>query len=281
MLLTLNASCVRPLLSSKGKRGLSLSDLPAFTRQTLGLMGLGLPTGLLAGFDRVAIDQLRERADKAACSVLLLIESDTLPIGDPEASETAMVRMKKVLQAANFLGCSSAAFSIKAADTDAGIEHAAKRLRQVSESAEKLEVTLLIAPGPGLTAAPERLTDLIKRVGGFRIGTFPDFQTASSVKDPALYLRRLCPYASALSASTISFTDAKGTKDPGPEATNLKHEPYDLGAMVKAIGSVGYEGTLAVDYRGGGDVTLGVTRSREALQTAIDQNESKLPRDEE
>jgi sulfate adenylyltransferase len=40
-------------------------------------------------------------------------------------------------------------------------------------------------------------------------------------------------------------------------------------SRVEAIASVGYDGSVAVDYRGDGDLTLGLLRSRSALELAI------------
>ncbi len=147
------------------------------------------------------------------------------------------------------------------------------------ERAEKLDLNLLVSPMPGLTERPERVTELIKRVGGFRIGTFPDFETASKQKDPSAYLHRLTPYATVVSASTVAFAGekpkakgkAKAAKEPLPEDEGiLPHDAYDLRAMLEAPDSVGYGGPLALDYRGDGDVTIGVIRSRDALQAALD-----------
>lgn len=275
MLLTLNAHCLRSLLqaSPKGRRqAMSVFDLPAFTKQTLGLNGLNLSTDMLVGFDRAQLEALRERADKAACSCLLLIESEAQSFSDAESAEATIARMRRVITAANILGCNSAAMRIKASDTDQAMEVVAKRLKQASEPAEKLDLTLLISPMAGLTATPERLTDLIKRVGGFRIGTFPDFQAAAAAKDPSVYLRRLCPYAQVVSASSVKFKDT-GKKtmlaDGETERIVYAHEAYDLSVMIKAVVSVGFEGTIGIDYRGEGDVVTGITRTRDVLLDAI------------
>lgn len=265
MLLTLNAACVRPLMAAapKGRRAaLTPLDLPVFARETLGLSGLSLVTDILAGFDTQRLEALRERADKSGCACLLLAEAEPQALGDAAAADACVARLKRVVQAANHLGCNSVAVRIAAPDSDLLIEPIAKRLRQVSEPAERLDIALLISPGPGLTAQPDRLTELIKKVGGFRIGTFPDFQTASAAKDPVAYLRRLCPYASAVNASTVKF------KDTPPDAPPV-HESYELSSMVEAILSVGYDATLSVDYRGEGDLAIGIARTRAALSAML------------
>jgi hypothetical protein len=270
MLLTLTASCLRSMLTAgRGKKPkLDLLDLPTFTRETLGLAGLNLSTDLLAGADRSRLESVRERADRASCACLLLVEADLQPFGSPQekSSSGATERMLRVVEAAHILGCSAAAARIEANDDDATFLRVASRLKPVMEKAEKLDINLLIAPAKGLTGRPERVTELLKKVGGFRIGTYPDFHTASEYKDPVAYMQRLTPYATAVAATTVRFVDSAG-KELGVDDldTPHKHEPYDLKPLVDAVISVGYDGPLALDYRGGGDVTMGLHRSRDAI----------------
>lgn len=278
MLLTLTASCLKPLIQTSGARGrrskgdgtLDLADLPVYTRETLGLTGLNLSTDLLVGADRARLEGLRERADKASCACLLLIESEPQPFGaeSEKKGTSATERTRRVVEAAQILGCTAAAVTVESTDDSVSLTRVATRLKPVVERAEKLDVSLLISPSKGLTSTPERLAELIKKVGGFRIGTFPDFQTASGQKDPTAYLRRLTPYASVVSASTTKFKVTPG-KDGEPD--EAVHEGYDLRILIKAVASVGYDGTLAVDYRGAGDLTMGVIYSRNALQEALDE----------
>jgi sugar phosphate isomerase/epimerase len=264
MLLTLTATCLRTSLA-KGKSGkskLDLFDLPQLTREDLGLHGINLSTDLLAGLSSDALERFRERSDKAGCASLLLIESEPQPFGDPsEATGAAAIeRLAKVIQAGHLLGCSSVAVKIAAKDDTAAFQRVAERLRKAVTRAEKLDMNVLIAPVDGLTGTPERIAELLKKIGGFRVGTYPDFQTAAAASEPVAYLRRLAPYAAVVCASTMKFTTSK--EDPD----TLKHAPYELKPLVNAILSVGYDGTLAIDYRGTGDAKLGVIRSREVLE---------------
>ncbi len=271
MLLTLNATSLKSLLMPPGrskKPAMDLLDLPAFTRQTLGLGGLNLSTDLLAGADRARLEKVRERTDKAACSCLLLIEPEPQKFGEggETKAEAAAERTRRVIEAAHLLGCSAASIHVVAEDDDAVLARVAARLKPVVERAEKLDLNLLIAPMKGLTSRPERVTELLKKVGGFRIGTFPDFQAASAQKDPSAYLHRLTPYATVVSASTMHFTSTVKKRGSGEE---LAHSPYDLNLMVKAIEGVGYDGPLAIDFRGDGDATTGVLRSKTMLLNAL------------
>jgi hypothetical protein len=285
MLLTLTASSLRSvLLPGRGKKPkMDLLDLPTFARENLGLAGINLSTDLLVGADRSRLEAVRERADRASCACLLLVETEVQPFAGEKSGQGAVDRMLRVVEAAHILGCSAAATKIDAPDDDAAFLRVSGRLKPVMEKAEKLDINLLISPGKGLTSRPERVTELLKKVGGFRIGTYPDFQTASEYKDPVSYLQRLTPYATAVAASTQKFVTEKG-EEPGVEvvsAAGLKHLPYDLKPLVDAVISVGYDGPLALDYRGVGDVTMGLLRSRDTIMAALGEPAEEEEGDEE
>jgi len=285
MLLTLSANSVRSLLA-KGKSGkakLDLLDLPTMAREELGLHGLSLATEHLAGQPRERYDRLRERADKAGCACLLLIESEGQALGDAsEATGKATVdRLIRVIQAGSILGCNAIAVRPQGADTPEVFQRTVDRLKKAVERAERLEINVLLWPGPGLTSTSERVTEIIKKVGGFRVGTLPDFETAAAMPDPVGYLRRITPYASAVLAATHKFTGPKGKKleDDAPvSADGLEHGPYDLGGLVESILSVGYDASLSIDYRGTGDAKVGVLRSRAAFERllGLDEPEDEL-----
>jgi sugar phosphate isomerase/epimerase len=274
MLLTLTLTPRTPL--KELKRG-NLVDVPRAVREQLGLSGLNVTTDLLKGADRVAIAELRDAADRAGCACLVLVEPP-LPLASARSdqAERALARTTRLVEAASLLGCNSLALGIEGDATDEAFERAVDALREVAAAAEKRELNVLIAPTRGITEEPERVTELIKRVGGFRIGTYPDFATAARAKDPVAYLRRLAPYAWAVCASTLEFAEPErqggGAAEGGEDEEDLMapavHLSYDLDSMVEAVASVGYDGTLAIDYRGESG-TLGLEQSCEALDAAL------------
>lgn len=280
MLLSLSLSSVRSLLTGKSPR-LRLRDVPEFTRDVLGLNGLTLTTDLLKGSTRSDLEDLRDRADKAACSCLLLTDPDPLPFAseDFDVGTTAVDRAHRVLRAAQVLGCNSAAISVAADDNDDAFDRAIDRLREAVELAERLEVNLLIAPAAGLTAKADRVTDLIKRVGGFRVGTLPDFVTAVESGDAVTYLRRLTPYAAVVMASTLEFAPpGEDADDDAPMSLDdlladvvPEHTAFDLQPLVEAVVSVGFDITLSLDYRGTDDPVDGLLASRSAVEEAVEK----------
>lgn len=263
MLLTLSAHSFRSQLSGT-KPKLQLVDLPKLARDELGLNGLVVQTQFLSGWTLPRLEQFRDRADKAACPCLLLVESEAQRLGDPDsaASSAAEERMGRVLQVAHRLGCSGVAMTIKDSGGSATPESLGPALKRVVQRAERFELNLLIAPAPGLTFTPEKLTGLIRKVGGFRIGSYPDFEAASGEGgkgDAPGYLRALTPYASVVSASFGEF-DASG-----------KHKGYDFSSCVEAVVSVGFEQTMTLEYRGTGPPQDAVARAKAAVEALIEE----------
>ncbi|MEM7621979.1 MAG: TIM barrel protein [Planctomycetota bacterium] len=287
MLLTCALSSIADLLrpSEGSPPRLTLGDVPAYVRDELGLNGLTMAADLLAGATRQDLATFRDRADKARCACLMLLEPAPLDLAvtSEDDAEKHLDRAARIIEAAHLLGCNAAGMRVSGPDTDEALELAVERLRWVSGKAEKLELNVLVNPQPGLTESPDRLSELIKRVGGFRIGSLPDFHAAAASEDPALYLKRITPYSSVVLASTEDFGDApdSGPDDDTPGSLEAladmlmstdaaPHTTFDLEPLVAAVAAVGFDGTLAIDYRGDEDGTVGVLKSRDALEAAIE-----------
>lgn len=283
MLLTCTVRSIASLLKPRGKAGpkLALTEVPSYIKNEIGLNGMNFSTELLAGASREDLAAIRDRADKAGCACLLLVEPSPQAMASPTKAEAAIDRARRVVQAAHVLGCNAASISVEAPATDTAFDRVVESMRRVMDLAEQLEIYTLIQPRDGLTADPERVTELIKKIGGFRVGTLPDFAAAAAAVDPEFYLRRLTPYASAVLASTYEFAEPDEADPDAPGSLEdladllmggapAVHATYDLAPMLKAIASVGFEGTLAIDYRGEGDGTLGVMQSRDAIEACLE-----------
>lgn len=285
MLLTLCVRSIRSLMDDP-EDPLALHDVPAFARESLGLNGLSLSTDLLKGATRSDLESLRDRADKMACSCLLLEEVEPLAFAsaDRDKAHSAIDRAQRVLRAAQILGCNSAAVRLAPESDEHALDRAIENIRRAVDFAEHLEVNLLLAPHEGLTEKPEQVTDLLKRVGGFRIGTLPDFGAAAQTPDPVVYLRRLTPYASVVIATTRQFDSLEmATEDESLDLESLLtqetvvpvHTAYELQPMVDAVISVGFDITLAINYQGEDDPVLATLASRAALEDAVENARQK------
>ncbi|MEQ8318518.1 MAG: TIM barrel protein [Phycisphaerales bacterium] len=270
MLLALAARSLRSMLAGKDA-SLPLTDLPRFAHEQLGLHGLMLSADLLAGRTRDDLSRLRDAADRARCSCLVLLEEDPQKLAAADASAAAE-RIRRVMAAASLLGCNAASVAVDAPDSPEALEIVAERFKALMGEAEQRELNLLIMPGsskrPGLTSSPDRLTELLKKIGGFRVGTMPDFAHAAEAEDPPAYLRKVTPYASAVLGSTLGFKVIEGELDD--ERAIVEHQGYDLAAAVEAIAAVGYDGAVGLDYHGEGDLRMGLRRSREGFALAME-----------
>ena len=126
----------------------------------------------------------------------------------------------------------------------------------------KLAVTRARATGAPavfwLNAERAHDAELIKKVGGFRIGAMPIYGGGSSEEVDLEVLRKLAPYAGAIHMVVRKFT-AKG-----------KHKGYELGEAIATIRRVGYLNTVTIDYDGDGDPSKDILSAREQMQAAID-----------
>ncbi len=299
MMFSLNTNSIRSVLKQRGARAISPADLPKYTMDQFGLRAINFSTDQLAGLTPKDLEKIRDTGDRVGCSCLLLSQSDPLPLGEVrgDVALEAVERMTRVVKAASLMGCNAVSVGIKSKDSDEAFEQAVESMKHVLQAADRAEINVLIAPSTGLTEDTERLTDLLKGIGGFRIGTMPDFDTAAKTGDGVSYLKKLTPYASVVNASTLGFTipeSESGSKkaDEKEEETDdglsgldalaaelegmlmeddpvPVHEGYDLPQLVGAIAAVGFDGTISIDYQGDGDETLGVMHSKEAIEEAL------------
>ncbi len=259
MLLILSAASYRQAIQSNGS-SMGLDDLAPHAHTVIGLRGLLATTDLLKGADAAALDRFRDSADKAGCPCLFLVEENPHPLGMDDAAQAArsLERLENVLVAAQRLGCSSAACAISGpAGSEKAMDLAATRLKKLSSLAERLDLNLLLRPCEGLTQTPSGLTELIKKVGGFRLGSLPDFSAAAKSGDAVDYLRRLAPYAPVVIASSEEF------------GKSGDHKPFSLVECAETLLSVGYDGAVAVEYRGKGDVDESIRLTIETIAPVL------------
>jgi hypothetical protein len=262
MLITLAVSSLRSELESPSGPRLAMDDVPRFAHDELGLHGLSVSASMLAGWTLAQIERFRDSADKAACPCLLLADDEPLGLADAkdDARAAAVERLTRLATAANRLGCSSVAVGCKGKDGDEAFERAVTTLKRTIPMIDRLELSILMRPNAGILEAPARLTELIKRVGGFRIGSLPDFGHARRSGSAEQVLRKLAPYAGAILATTEEFDDSV-------------HRGCDLASCVKAISSVGYQSTLAIEYVGRGNAVENIKKARQQLAAAISGDE--------
>ncbi|MDP7028705.1 MAG: TIM barrel protein [Phycisphaerales bacterium] len=261
LLLSLTSGSLRSLLDPKADPPRTLHDVPGFTSNQLGLRGLSLHVDMLSGAAAADLDTLRHRADQAGCPCLVLVDDEPLEIASEDADVRAGVldRLGRLAAAASRLGCNSLSVRVSLpAGDEAALDRGIELVQQAMVRIERQELNLLLAPGPGLAATSEGLSDLIKRVGGFRIGALPTYGDPHTQEDPIEFIRKMAPYAGAI------HLRCEGFKRGGA------HRGLDLAAGVQAAKAVGYQSNLVIDYVGEGDPAADIRRAAEVLQAAID-----------
>jgi sugar phosphate isomerase/epimerase len=256
MLLIVSSSTFRDRLK-KGK--LALDDLPRHVHEEHGLRGLSITADLLAGADMRRLDALREAADKAVCPILMLQENAVQNFSDAETVDEAAQRVSRVLHAAQRLGCSAVGIELAPAADEDAMERVVEGLKEVSPVAEKLDLNLLVRVGKTPVATPDEVSELIKRIGGFRVGTLPDFELACETGDGAEHLKRVAPYSTVVIAATTGFKKTGG------------HKAYDLGKLIEALSEIGFDGALAIEHRGAGDADEALRMAREEIEAALEK----------
>ncbi len=263
LLLTLTTASLKFLLDPEADPPRTLLDAPDYVMNELNLRGLNINASMLSGWGVEDLDALRDRADKAACPCLVLFEEEPLPFAaeDDDTVASCKDRVERLAFAAHRLGCNALALRCRipeGGDTEEVLDRAAASIRSLLAGIEHLELNLLLAQADGLTADPERLTDLIKKVGGFRIGAMPVFGAGASEAADLEILRKLAPYAGAIQMVVRKFT-AKGN-----------HKGFDLGEAIATVRRVGYLNTVTIDYDGDGTTSKDILSAREVMQAAID-----------
>lgn len=258
-MLILEAGSLSSMLvgGSRKTAKLQLWDIPAVAMEDLGLRGLSVPATLLAGRSMKDLDRLRDAADKTGCPCLVLRDATPLPFGSDRSGEgdAALDRLQRLATAASHLGCSSLAI---ACENRVGDDEAfAAAVREGVKLVERRELNFLLTPGAGPLATAESVVELIRSVGGFRIGCMPTFGHAVGTSDPEATLRRLAPYASAM----LGELDAVKVKR-GENADDV------VAAWVRAVRQVGFASTLAL-AAGGRSPAKRIAEAREHLEQAM------------
>ncbi|MFM8640164.1 MAG: hypothetical protein ACKOEL_05960 [Planctomycetota bacterium] len=258
MLLTLSTRSLQH--AKRAKAPLGPMDVPDFVAEELGLRGLNVHTPLLKGMVPRDLEALRDRADRARCPILVLVDETALDFG-PDSGPASIERVARLGLCASKLGAPAVAVEL-AALPEAQFDAYAANVKRSLAALDKFDTHLLVRPGQG-AGDPQRLADMIKKIGGFRIGSMPTFAHAAASGDAADTLRRLAPYAQAMEASVKGFSKAG------------KHESWDLAGCLDAIRNVGYQNTLCIDYAGKTDPVGNIERARDLFAKAIDPGEDE------
>jgi len=186
---------------------------------------------------------------KKACAdnnveILLIMCDDE---GDM-ASEDKKLRMQsaknhhKWVDIAEVLGCHSIRCNsghAQPGDKEA-IKRAAESFTELCDYAAQADINVIIENHGGLSSYPDDLVELMETVGKPNFGTLPDFGNFPEEVNKYEAVKKMMPYAKAVSAKCYDFDDKTGVE------TKIDYEE-----MMKVVLDSGYNGWVGIEFEGG------------------------------
>ncbi len=210
------------------------------------------------------VRQLKGVADEAGVRLLLIMcdgQGNMSDVARKERSKAVENHGKWVDRAAQ-LGCHSIRCnvgSVRPDDADA-VKRAAESFAALTEYGKKNRIQIIIENHGGVSSDPAWLVSLMKAVDDPFFGTLPDFGNFPPETDKYDAIRRMMPYAKAVSAKCYDFDDTTGL-----ETT------IDFPRMMDIVTSAGYRGYVGIEYEGKRlDERTGIKRAAALLKTIRD-----------
>ena len=252
VLLTLAIQSLNPLIED-GKQ--DLLEVPTLSAEKFNLRGVMIDAKHLSGWTMETYDQFRNNADKAKSPCLLV--RDNSPMDLLECEDASFERIRRLSVAANRLGCNAIAITPTFPENQHGVDSIVERIRLSMQGVERLELNLLLQPCEGISSNPDQLIEIIKQIGGFRIGALPTFEFAGATGNGIEALRKLAPYAGGI---VVDFPNGRGKK---------KVDPVE---GLQAVLDVGYSNTVALNYTGKGDAMKEIKKVVNKMQSYLEGN---------
>jgi sugar phosphate isomerase/epimerase len=232
-------------------------DFPRFSFDEFGIEGVEYVSTFYRdhALDYNYLEELRERAEAAGVTELLIMVDHEGDLGDPDPHErlAAVENHHKWVDAAHFLGCHAIRVNAKSAGpADTQRKLAANGLHRLTDYAAEKDIDVLVENHGGLSSNGAWLASVMELVNNPRCGTLPDFGNFcldwAKRDDPAMWydryqgVRELMPFARAVSAKSNDFDDATG------EETGT-----DFHEMLQIVLNGGYRGPdkwVGIEYEG-------------------------------
>jgi len=219
-----------------------LIDFPKVARQEFGIEAIELVNTFFPSPTYSFLRDLNKRAKDQDVKILLIMcdqEGDMASSNKKERLQ-AVLNHHKWVDIAVVLGCHS--IRCNSGHGRAGDEEAIKRcadsFARLVEYAKPKSIKVIIENHGGLSSHPDSLIKVMKAVNSPYFGTLPDFGNFPKEVDKYEAVRRMMPYAKAVSAKCYDF-DAKGN-----ETT------IDFRKMMKIVTDAGYDGYVGIEYEG-------------------------------
>ncbi len=234
---------------------LNILDVPNLASEKFDMSGVMIDAKHLSGWTMESYDTFRNNADKNNSPCLLIRDNYLMDLLDND--EESLERIARLSVAANRLGCNAIAITPTFPEDAQSVDSIVEKLRYAMQGVERLELNLLLQPCEGQSSDPEQHIEIIKQIGGFRIGALPTFDAASATGDGIEALRKLAPYSGGIVAD---FPNGRGKN---------KIDPVE---GLKAVIEVGYSNTIALNYCGKGNSMKEIKKVAKQMQSYLKGN---------
>jgi len=250
LLLTLAIQSLNSIIETGDQ---DILEVPELASKKLELRGVMIDARHLSGWGQDSYDCFRNNGDKAKSPCLLVRDNTSMDlVGDQEVSRE---RIQRLSVAANRLGCNAISITPTFPSDKSAVDTIVEQLRNAMAGVERLELNLLLQPCEGLSSNPDELVEIIKQIGGFRIGALPTFSAAGATGDGLEALRKLAPYAGGIVAD---FPTGRGKKNIDPVEG------------LKAVREVGYSNTVAINYLGKGNALKEIDKVAKKMRNYLE-----------
>lgn len=221
---------------------MKMIDQPAFCKE-MGIEGLELVNTFFPSPQYGYLQELLRTAGDNGVKVLLIMCDREGDMAHPErhARMQASKNHYKWVDIAHTLGCHSIrcnSGSGQQGDQDA-IQRAAESFYPLCEYGAQAGLNVLIENHGGLSSYADDLTQLMKAVGLPNFGTLPDFGNFPEGVDRYESVRKMMPYAKAVSAKCHDFDPQSG-----------QETQIDYQRMMNIVLNAGYSEWVGIEYEG-------------------------------
>ena len=134
------------------------------------------------------------------------------------------------------------------------IQRVAQALREIVPEAQRWQTTVVIENHWGISSDPIVVKAVIDAIDSPWLRACPDLSNWPKEVDPYQALALLAPVAAHVHANTTGFKK-------GGEERNIDYSRC-LGILKKC----GYDGSITIEYEGGGDVFAGISKTRDLVR---------------
>jgi len=283
-------------------RRLTLADSPALAADH-GFEGVEILDRQISGLDDDGLGKFHQICRRFGCGVVVDAGCD-LTVPGQEAVERELSHLRRVIDQASILGCTTVRLAIggqrlsiqklnrrnrpsgpaggkykrtvmssawvrragylyrsrwanHAKYAEPVFRSAIEALCRILPYAGERGISLAIENHWGISSRPEWIMRILKGVDAANIGTCPDFGNFASRADRYAGIAMLAPAALHVQAKCWSF------RSDGEERT------IDFGRCMGILKDAGYDGTVAVEYEGGGDELSACINARQLILRSL------------